>query len=149
MDADKDDGRIDVAPGLSIGADEIAFSFVRASGPGGQNVNKVASAVQLRFDAAVSPSLDDAMRARLRTLAGRRMTADGVVIIAAQRHRTQEANRRDAVERLVDLLRRAALRPKARRPTRPGAAAKARRRDEKRHRGGIKRLRGRPASGED
>jgi ribosome-associated protein len=143
-----DEGRIEIVPGLSIGADEIAFSFVRASGPGGQNVNKVASAVQLRFDAASSPALDDGMRARLRTLAGRRMTADGVVIIAAQRHRSQEANRRDAIERLIDLLRRAALRPRARRPTRPSAAAKRQRRETKRRRGGIKRLRGRPP-GED
>ena len=143
-----DEGRIEVAPGLSIGADEIAFSFVRASGPGGQNVNKVSSAVQLRFDAASSPALDDAMRARLRIVAGRRMTADGIVIIAAQRHRSQVANRRDAVERLVDLLRRASLRPKSRRPTRPGVAAKKRRREAKRLRGGIKRLRGRPAPDE-
>ena len=140
------DGRIEIAPGLAIGADEIAFSFVRASGPGGQNVNKVATAVQLRFDAASSPALDDAMRVRLRTIAGRRMTADGVVIIAAQRHRSQEANRRDAVERLVEMLRLAAVRPKRRRPTRPGAAAKTRRREAKRQRGGIKRLRGRPAA---
>jgi len=143
-----DEGRIEVAPGLSIGADEIAFSFVRASGPGGQNVNKVSSAVQLRFDAAASPALDDAMRARLRVVAGRRMTADGIVIIAAQRHRSQVANRRDAVERLVELLRRASLRPKSRRPTRPGVAAKKRRREAKRQRGGLKRLRGRPAPDE-
>jgi len=143
-----DEGRIEVVPGLSIGADEIAFSFVRASGPGGQNVNKVSSAVQLRFDAAASPALDDGMRARLRVVAGRRMTADGIVIIAAQRHRSQVANRRDAVERLVELLRRASLRPKSRRPTRPGTAAKKRRREAKRQRGGLKRLRGRPAPDE-
>ena len=143
-----DDGRIDIAPGLSIGADEIQFSFVRASGPGGQNVNKVASAVQLRFDAAASPALDDGLRARLRTVAGRRMTAAGIVVIAAQRHRSQEANRRDAVARLVDLLHRAADRPKPRRPTRPTRAARQKRRDAKRHRGGIKRMRER-VSGED
>lgn len=138
-----DGDRIAIAPGLSISADEFEVSFVRASGPGGQNVNKVSSAVQLRFDAAASPALDAAIVSRLRTIAGRRMTAAGVVIIAAQRHRTQEANRRDAIERLVDLLRRAAERPKPRRPTRPSGAAKRKRRETKRRRGGVKQLRGR------
>lgn len=138
------DGRIEIAPGLSIDARDITFHFIRSAGPGGQNVNKVATAVQLRFDAASSPALDDAMRARLRVIAGHRMTEAGTVIIAAHRFRTQEANRRDAVERLVEMLRRAALRPKPRRPTRPGAGSRKQRREAKRLRGGIKRLRGRP-----
>jgi len=138
-----DDDRIAITPDLSIDRDELVFNFIRASGPGGQNVNKVSSAVELRFDAASSPALDAATVARLRTIAGRRITAAGVVIIAAQRHRSQEANRRDALERLVELIRRATVRPKARRPTRPSKAAKAERRESKRRRGGIKRLRGR------
>lgn len=138
-----DDDRIVITPDLSIDRDELVFTFVRASGPGGQNVNKVSSAVELRFDAASSPSLDAATVARLRRIAGRRITAGGTVIIAAQRHRSQDANRRDALERLVDLLRQATIRPQARRPTRPSQAAKMERRETKRRRGGIKRLRGR------
>jgi ribosome-associated protein len=135
--------RIAIAPGLSIDPDELEFNFVRASGPGGQNVNKVSSAVQLRFDAAASPSLDDETRARLRAVAGRRMTAAGTVVIIAQRHRTQDANRRDALARLVEMLGKAAHRPKTRRPTRPSKTAKTKRRETKRQRGGVKRLRGR------
>jgi len=130
------------APGRAVESREIALSFIRAAGPGGQNVNKVASAVQLRFDAAASPAVDEPMLARLRRLAGRRMTADGVLVITARRHRTQEANRRDALARLEDLLRRAASAPRARRPTAAGPAARRRRLEQKRRRARAKALRG-------
>ena len=137
-------GRMEIAPGLAVDEREFELSFIRAAGPGGQNVNKVASAVQLRWDAAASPALDVALLARLRRAAGRRMTADGVIVITARRHRTQEANRRDALERLHALLRTAAVPPKHRRPTRPSKAAKQRRLDAKRRRAGIKKERGAP-----
>jgi ribosome-associated protein len=130
-----------ITPHLSIDEDEIVFEFVTASGPGGQNVNKVASAAQLRFDAARSPALSPALRARLAKLAGRRMTKDGVIVIQAQRFRSQEQNRRDALDRLVALLASAAVVPKARRRTRPTLAAKERRLTAKRHRGERKRTR--------
>src|SRR5580704_4849146 len=100
---------------LAIGEDEIDESFIRSSGPGGQNVNKLATAVQLRFDVRGSPSLTDEVRARLERLAGRRLTRDGVLIITAQRHRTQERNRDDALARLVELIRAATVRPEPRR----------------------------------
>src|ERR1700675_3831241 len=116
-----------ITPGLSIAETELQFDFVTSSGPGGQNVNKVASAAQLRFDAANSPSLSAAQRHRLAGLAGRRMTRDGVIVIQAQRFRSQEQNRRDAIERLVALLREAAGPPKNRRKTRPPRAATERR----------------------
>ncbi len=132
---------ISITPAISLDESEISERFVRASGPGGQNVNKVASAVQLRFDAAHSPSLPNDVRERLLRLAGRRITQEGVLVITAQRHRTQEANRRDALDRLIELIRRAAERPAPRRATRPTAASRQRRRDAKSRRSALKRSR--------
>lgn len=121
---------------------EIQEDFVRASGPGGQNVNKVSSAVQLRFDVARSPSLPEPVRARLIALAGRRLTQDGVLIIEAERYRSQRRNRDDALERLVELIREACEFDPPRRPTRPTLASKKRRLDSKQRRGETKKLRG-------
>jgi ribosome-associated protein len=123
---------------------ELSFSFIRASGPGGQNVNKVSSAVQMRFDARHSPSLTDEVSARLQKLAGSRLTLDGVIVITAGRHRTQERNRADAIERLVGLIAKAAAAPVKRRPTRPTKASRQRRLDAKARRADVKSLRGRP-----
>ncbi len=123
---------------------EIRFAFVRASGPGGQNVNKVSSAVQLRFDVRGSPSLAGLVKARLQRLAGARLTKDGVIVIHAERFRTQERNRQDALARLAELIKRAQVAPKKRRPTKPSRAAKERRIVTKKQRGATKALRGRP-----
>jgi ribosome-associated protein len=132
---------IRVTDQIAIDEREIEESFIRASGPGGQNVNKLATAVQLRFDARRSPSLPPDVRLRLERLAGKRLTKDGVLVISAQRHRTQERNRQDAQARLIELIRRAAERPIARRPTRPTKASRERRLETKKRRSRLKGLR--------
>jgi len=132
---------IPVTPQIALDESEIEEHYIRAGGPGGQNVNKVATAVQLRFDAARSPALDEGTRRRRAALAGRRMTKEGVVVITAERVRTRERNRADALERLLDLIRRAAVTPKRRRPTRPTRLAREKRLASKAMRARTKRLR--------
>ena len=126
---------------ISINEAELTESFVRASGPGGQNVNKVSSAVQLRFDARHSPSLPNDVAVRLMRFAGKRVTKEGVIVIIAQQHRTQERNREDARKRLFDLIRQAAAKPTPRRPTKVPKAQRKERLEAKKHRSGIKSLR--------
>ncbi len=135
-----------VTDSIAIDESEFSESFVRASGPGGQNVNKVSSAVQLRFDARRSPSLPNDVAVRLMRLAGSRLTKEGVIVIIAQQYRDQGRNREDARERLIDLIRRAAVKPKPRRPTKMPKAAKRARVHEKKRRGSIKSLRQRKPS---
>jgi ribosome-associated protein len=137
---------IRVTDEISLDEREIEESFVRSSGPGGQNVNKLSTAVQLRFDVRRSPSLPNDVAIRAMRLAGKRLTKDGVIVIVAQSHRTQERNRADALERLVDLVRQASVAPKKRRPTKPTKAAKRERLDAKKRRSSIKSLRqGKPS----
>jgi ribosome-associated protein len=135
--------RLAIDENLTIDADELAFSFIRSPGPGGQNVNKVASAVQLRFDLSGSPSLPQGVKQRAARLAGSRLTAEGVIVITASGSRSQAQNREAAIERLLDLLRAAAPAPKVRRATRPTLGSKTRRLAAKTRRGAIKSLRSR------
>lgn len=132
---------LEITDRISIDDSELHESFVRASGPGGQNVNKVATAVQLRFDARHSSSLPAAVRARLEKIAGNKLSSEGVIVITANRHRTQALNREDARDRLVELIRRALVVPKVRRPTKPTYGSKLRRGEEKRRRSEVKQLR--------
>jgi len=132
---------IRVTPDIVIHEKELTFEFVRSSGPGGQNVNKVATTVQLRFDVRASDGIPAEVKNRLKSLAGKRMTDDGILIIQAGRFRKQDQNRQDAVERLVRLLQAAAIKPKKRIKTRPSKAAKERKLAAKKHRGNLKRMR--------
>ncbi|WP_158917364.1 alternative ribosome rescue aminoacyl-tRNA hydrolase ArfB [Caulobacter sp. S45] len=135
-----------VTPDLAIDEDEIELRFVRAAGPGGQNVNKVSTAVELRFDARGSRSLPNDVSVRLQRLAGSKLTLEGVLVLVAQSHRTQEMNRKDAIDRLLSLIRQASERPKPRRPTKPTKASKLRRLDGKSRRSDVKSGRSRPPS---
>lgn len=139
---------IRVQPGIELDEDEIEEAFIRASGPGGQNVNKVASAVQLRFDAANSPNLNDRVKRRLVTVAGSRMTKDGVIVLQADRYRVQSRNREDALARLIEMIRDAAAVQKYRVPTRPTRASKERRLQGKAKRQNVKAGRKRPDIGD-
>jgi ribosome-associated protein len=132
---------IRITPGISLAESEITLEFVRSSGPGGQNVNKVSTAVELRFDAANSPSLPLEVRSRLMKIAGKRVTSGGVLIIEARRFRTQEKNRGDAIERLIGLIRKAAVEPAKRRKTRPTFQSKEERIKSKKRRSRVKELR--------
>ena len=140
---------IEITPEISLSDDEVSERFIRAAGPGGQNVNKVSTAVELRFDVRGSPSLPNDVAIRLMKLAGRRLTQDGVLILVAMTHRTQERNRAAALDRLIELIRKAAEPPPPpRKKTRPTMASKVRRLDGKVRRGGVKAMRGKPR-GED
>jgi ribosome-associated protein len=134
---------IRVTDSISLDESEIEESFVRSSGPGGQNVNKLSTAVQLRFDVRRSPSLPNDVALRLMKLAGKRMTKDGVLVLIAQTQRTQERNRADAMDRLVDLIRQASVRPVPRRATKPTKASKEKRIEGKKRRSDVKQMRGR------
>lgn len=136
--------RLQVSPALSIDEAELTERFVLASGPGGQNVNKVSTAVELRFDVRASPSLPDAVKVRLMRIAGSRMTQDGVLVISAQRFRSQQRNREDATERLFEMIREAETPPKRRRATRPTLGSQKRRLESKGVRSGTKAMRRRP-----
>lgn len=135
---------IPITDALSIPDDEISERFVKASGPGGQHVNKTSNAVELRFDVRGSPSLSDDVKIRLERLAGSRLTLDGVLVLFSQGSRSQEMNRQEVRERLADLIRRALHKPKPRKPTKPTYASKLRRLDSKTRRGGVKSMRGKP-----
>jgi ribosome-associated protein len=139
--------RIEVSQGISIDESELEISFIQASGPGGQNVNKVATAAQLRFDARQSLSLPNEVKVRLQALAGQRLTRDGVIVMTGRQHRTQERNRQDVVERLLALIRQACVRPVKRRATKPSFGQKQKRLEAKSHRSTIKR--GRSERGEE
>jgi ribosome-associated protein len=132
---------LEITPDITIPDSDLSFAFVRASGPGGQNVNKVSSAVQLRFDLRSSTALSDAVKSRLRMLAGRRLTDDGAILIIARNQRSQEHNRREALERLTDLVRRSLVAPKTRKATKPTRASRERRLEHKVHRQQTKQRR--------
>jgi len=140
---------IAITPTIAISENEIKLDFIRSSGPGGQNVNKVATAVQLRFDVKNSPSLSNDVRARLVGLAGRKITEDGILIIQARRFRKQERNRQDAIDRLTNLIRKASEKPKARIKTKPTKTSKERLLAAKRHRSKIKQMRRYVSTSED
>ncbi len=139
---------IEISPRISLDDGELEFSFIRAGGPGGQNVNKVSSAVQMRFDARRSASLPNDVSVRLQKLAGSKLTLDGVIVISASRFRDQQRNKADAIKRLAELIRKAEPAPVKRRITKPSKAAKAKRLDDKSRRSSVKSTRGKP-SGSD
>ena len=132
---------IEITPSLKISESELQIDFTRASGPGGQNVNKVATAVQLRFDVRASSALPEEVKARLIHLAGKRITSEGVLLIEAKRFRTQEQNREDAIQRFIDLIRKSLVKPRARKKTKPTETSKEERLKEKKKRGEIKKMR--------
>ena len=139
-------GRLPITATLSLDPAELTIGFIRSSGPGGQNVNKVSTAAQLRFDLRGSPSLPEGLKTRAARLAGSRLTTEGVIVISADRYRTQALNRDDAIERLLELLKEAAVPPKPRRATRPTLASKQRRLDGKSQRSTVKKMRsGKPS----